>query len=46
MDQIMDLLLTLTWVIDILSEKLTLQIRDWIWKTPSVHYACGVGDFM
>ena len=28
MDQIMDLSLKLTWVIDILLEKLTLQIED------------------
>ena len=46
MDQIMNLSLKLTWVIDILLEKLTLKIEDWIWKTHSVCYACGVGDFM
>ena len=45
-DQIIDLSLTLTRVTDILFEKLTLQIGDWILKTPSVHYACGVGGFM
>ena len=32
-----------TWVIDILFEKLTTQKGDWIWKIPSAHYACGVG---
>ena len=26
--------------------KLTLQIGYWIWKTPTVHYSSGVGDFM
>ena len=40
------LLLTLTWGIDILVEKLTPQIGDWIWKTPSAHYSSGIGDFM
>ena len=25
---------------------LTLQIGDWIWKTPSAHYSSGAGDFM
>ena len=24
----------------------TPEIRDWIWKTPSAHYASGVGGFM
>ena len=38
--------LTLTWIIDILFEKLTPQVGRWIWKTPSAHYASGVGDFM
>ena len=46
MDQIMDLLLTFTWVTDTSFEKLILQISDWIWKTSSVHYACGGGNFM
>ena len=36
----------LTWVINILIEKLTSQIGDWIWKTPSAHYASGVGDLI
>ena len=39
-------LIGLTWVIDILLEKLTPQIGDWIWKTPSAHYFSWVGDFM
>ena len=39
-------LIDLTWVIDILFENLTPQIGDWIWKTPSAHYASGVADFM
>ena len=34
------------WVIDLLFEKLTPQIGDWIWKTPFQHFASGVGDFM
>ena len=38
--------LTLIWVIDIVFEKLTPQIGDWIWKTPSAHYAFRVWDFM
>ena len=37
--------LTLTWVIDILFEKLAPHIGDWIWNT-SAHYASGVGDFI
>ena len=40
------LLLTLTWGIDILVEKLTPQVGDSIWKTPSAHYSSGIGDFM
>ena len=36
----------LTWLIDILFEKLTPQIWDWIWKAPFAHFASGVGDFM
>ena len=46
MDQIMDLSLTVAWVIDIFFEKLILQIKDLIWKTSSVHYASGVSNFM
>ena len=35
-------LLILTWVIDILFEKLTPQIGDLIWKIPSANYASGI----
>ena len=37
-------MLTMTWGIDTLFEKLTRQIGSWIWKTPFgfVHYASEV----
>ena len=35
------LLLTLTWSIYVLYEKLTQQIGDWIWKTSSAHSLSG-----
>ena len=35
--------LTLTWLINILFEKLTPQIGDWIWKTHSAYYASEFG---
>ena len=40
------LMFTLTWGIDLLFEKLTPQIRGWIWKTLSAYYDAGVGEFM
>ena len=38
--------LILTWVVNILFEKLTPQTGDWICKTPSAYSASGDGDFM
>ena len=38
------LMLTLTWGIDTLFQKLAPHIGGWIWKTPFAHYAPGVED--
>ena len=37
------LMLTLTWGIDISSQKSAPEIRGWIWKTAIAHYGSGVG---
>ena len=39
-------MLTLTWGIDILFEKLTLEIGDWNWETPFALYTSRDWDFM
>ena len=41
--QVQFLSLILSRVINILFEKLTPQIGDWIWKAPCAHYFSGVG---
>ena len=39
-------MLNLTWGIDVLFEKLTVETEGWIWEKNPFHYASGGEDFL
>ena len=39
-------MLNLTWGIDVLFEKLTVETEVWIWEKNPFHNASGGGDFL